>query len=239
MNLESFTTLIEIQSLDKYIGNHQKVIESEKNRIVALEKERNDKEHSLKEKKEILKDKKEKLLHHENTLSDLQNKLAKSTENMTFAKSEQQVKAIEKEQATLHPLIEEHEGAVLELMENVELLEEEINNIEQFLTGSLTSLKSIKEEVDQIVEKENKEINNYNERIETLKNNCEKGVIEIFENINQKYRFNNPLSFIENHSCNQCRFSINRMLESQLEKGTLLEQCPGCGRIFTPHAARV
>ena len=120
-------------------------------------------------------------------------------------------------------------------MDKVENIEVEISDNTGFINGASSTIDDITREVESTVIQEEKEIKQYEQRIELLLNETNSEFANVFTEINKKLRFNNPLAFIKNSVCGQCRFSIDQMTLNEIEQHFLLQTCEGCGRILVPH----
>ncbi|MCK5074057.1 MAG: hypothetical protein KAQ98_11570 [Bacteriovoracaceae bacterium] len=238
MKIEYFTTLIEVQSLENYIHVHLKKIDYHKKRISDIEEKRKNAKEDLNEKTDKLSILKTKIKKDEARLYDLETKLSKTRENMKVVTTNQQISALEKEIEVLVPQRDSLEENSLEVMEKIEILETDVTELEGFLNGSEKTMQEIKTEVESNIRDEQHEIDNYNERVENLLSLIPPQMCAVFKNVNKKYKYKNPLTFVENNTCIQCSFIIERNLSSSIEKGTIIELCPNCERLLIPHAAR-
>ncbi|MCR9204527.1 MAG: hypothetical protein NXH75_08125 [Halobacteriovoraceae bacterium] len=220
MELKDFTSLKEIQSLDRMIKKHLDVIDSEQSRKDHIK--------GLREKRET-----EKLgLFHkvrENTalISELEVKLSKLEEKK---ESQIMVEEIEKISYEMDSTSEE----IFSLMENNEELEKNISDCKTFLSGSLETLAEIDEEIKEETKDEQKEIDNYNKRIDALLEQIPQELKNAFIKARKKYPQNVYLSRIVDRACEKCRFQLDSQSISLIDQARLVQECHQCGRLLIP-----
>lgn len=234
MNLENFKSLIEVQSLEKSIQKHEINIDNHNKRIKDISNKRDDREKLLKESKETLANKKSQLAHEERLLAECEKQISKAEDYLNTATSQQQINALDKELSVLKPKQDQLEESGLNILDCIEQLEDDIINSERFLSGSIKTLSEIQGEVDSDIKNDQKEIDQYLLRINGLKSECPKDLINVYDLINKKYKYNNPLTFVKNNSCANCRFEVNRSVQMQVAKGNVIEFCLNCERIIAP-----
>ncbi|MBT6324517.1 MAG: hypothetical protein HOJ35_00980, partial [Bdellovibrionales bacterium] len=231
----NFQNLAEIQSIEKYIKNHLDKIASEQSRIKTIKQQVNSKSEENIQKKSQLAIFQNKLNIFEKDLFASENQLEKSNKHLLSATDQKQAELLEQEISNSQKNIERLENEILELMDKVENIEVEISDNTGFINGASSTIDDITREVESTVIQEEKEIKQYEQRIELLLNETNSEFANVFTEINKKLRFNNPLAFIKNSVCGQCRFSIDQMTLNEIEQHFLLQTCEGCGRILVPH----
>jgi uncharacterized protein len=236
MTLNHFQDLVEIQGLDNKILVHQQLISEQRQRLLLLQNQ-------IREKQELLSvhtreqiQKKLDLEINEQLLEQLNQKIARIKENLKSVTTEKQMLALESELSLLETQRLALEDKVFALLDNVETIEKTIPDLEQFLKGSQQSQTQIEQEASAIVREEEEKIKDLQLRIDHLLEQIPQEMRNVFLPVYQKFRFKNPLCFVENEHCNQCFFLINMNLNMMLEKGTSLELCPSCQRLLTPHS---
>lgn len=234
MSIEDFRNLLDIQSFEMKIYGCLKKIESHRSRISLMVSNRESKTELLATRKLELNEARLMIGTSEKELYRIETQIKKSNENLKIAATEQQMKASENELSVLVPKAASYENEALELMDKSEKIQEEIDLLNGFLEGSVETLDEIKIEVSRDVENEEKEISNFKERIDALISECPNEIKDIFLSVNERFKYKNPLAFIENGSCNQCFLAINRNTQSQVDKCKILELCTGCGRLLAP-----
>ncbi len=234
MILEHFALLIQVQSLDKKIGSHLKNISIQEERVISLQKARSLREKQLAEDQETKEKLKAELGQKEKELFEKDQLIARSLERQKTASTEAQCKAIENEFAQFMPQKEKLEIEVYALLEKQEALEQTIKDHEIFLAGSLKTLSEIQKEVDLHTQKDKEEIQILEERIKIDLDSAPPSIKNIWNDLSKKFRFNSPLSFVENGVCLECRYSVGRNTENQIEKGGVIEFCPNCKRLLAP-----
>ena len=235
MNLKDFSNLIEIQSLQSHQKKHLNEIASQESRINSLIKK---KCQTLLESTDIqakITEIKPHLTSNENALNALEKRIGPLNSNRMMVKTTEQLLAIDKELATVTSEKGKLENIILEQMETLSNLEDALSTFNSFLSGIDKSIQEIQTEVNQTIKEENIQISNYQERISELIKNIPSEAKEIFSNVNKKHKYNSPITLINNNACSKCNYPIDRNLASLIEKGTMLELCPGCERLLAPH----
>lgn len=234
MILEHFALLVQVQALDKKIGLHLKNIATQEERLHSLQKLRASREKQLAEDQAAKEKLKAELGLKEKELFEKDQLIARSLERQKSASTEAQCKAIENELGQFVPQKEKLEVEVYALLEKQETLEETIKEHETFLAGSLKTMSDIQKEVDLHTQKDKEEIKILEERIKIDLDSVPPTVKNTWTDLSKKFRFNSPLSFVENGVCLECRYSVGRNIENQIEKGGVLEFCPNCKRLLAP-----
>lgn len=220
MELKDFTSLKEIQSLDRMIKKHLDVIQSEQSRKDHIQ--------GLREKRET-----EKLglfqKTRENTalIAELDSKLSELEEKK---ESQIMVEKIEKISGEMDATSEK----IFSLMEENEELEEQINNCKTFLSGSLETLAEIDEEIKNETQDEQKEIDNYNRRINALLDQIPEELKKSFLKAREKFPHNVYLSRIVDRACEKCRFQLDSQSISLIDQARLVQRCHQCERLLIP-----
>ena len=132
---------------------------------------------------------------------------------------------------------EEIEGIILVTIEAIDGLQKKIAETNQFLDGVQQSITEIEEEVKLAVAHEEKEISILSSRLTNLENLLDPKTKSLFRDLNIRFKYKYPLSIVGRNVCSQCHFNVERNLQSIVEKGATIEQCPNCSRILCPSAA--
>ena len=238
MAIEDFKHLIEAQSLEKKMKEHLDAIEEQINRVKHIETQRELATTSKEELDSYLRDKTDQLNKFEKELFDAEEKVKKTNEHIPLARNEQEANALQNELETLNPLIEKLQDEILQLMDENETTTSEVKVKEEFLEGSLNSLNLIKADSKVEVEKENSNISVLQERVDSLLDQANAVYKSAYQVSNDSHRYNNPLCFVDNSACHVCRYTLNQVQAQEIEKGTVTESCPGCGRLLTPLSAK-
>jgi len=238
MNLKDFSNLIEIQSLQNYQKKHLDEIASQESRIHSLIKKKNETHLEFTDTKKKITELKPLLIQNENSLNALEKRISSLKTNQMMVKTTEQLLAIDKELATVTSEKEKLEHIILEQMETISNWEDALDTFNSFLFGIDKSIQEIQAEANQAIKEENTQISNYQERINELIQIIPKEAKEIFLNVNKKHLYNSPITLIQNNACSKCNYPIDRNMSSLIEKGTILELCPGCERLIAPHNAQ-
>jgi chromosome segregation protein len=234
MQKTDISHLCEIQKLENKIMDHQKNIDSHLSRMKNLEKQISTKKNALQATEIKMNEQKDLLLKKENDLQLLNEKKEKSDEHYKRAKSEQQVKALEKELKDILPQIEHLEDDILSLMENIELKEKEMTEINTFLKGSAQSYIEIEKEVEEDIHDDKYAIEVFEKKENNLLENCSLEAKDFFLSLKNRYQYKGFVSLIQTGKCSKCFVTIPPMLQQTVRKETSLECCPGCQRLLTP-----
>ena len=237
MSHEHYKDLIQAQSLDNEIFKHLEVIKGNNQRVEFIEKQRKDKQDDLQSTKERLSDLQHKNSELEKELAEVEGKIAKSNEHIALATTSQQADAINKELETLKPKASELEDTLLQLIDEMDNSSQSIEEYEKFLKGSQETLEEIKKEVETSNKSEEEEIKKLEERIKNLLSLVPTNFKDAFLESQKEHRFHNPIAFIQDRCCNQCRFAIDITIQESVQHGNNPERCPSCSRLVLPLSA--
>ncbi|OFZ46017.1 MAG: hypothetical protein A2381_00465 [Bdellovibrionales bacterium RIFOXYB1_FULL_37_110] len=238
MNLKDFSNLIEIQSIQNQIKQHLDEITSQENRIKQLTNKKNQSANELLELGSTILQKKAELQKNENALYLLESKIEKAKSNQMLVNNPQQLNAVEKELLFYKEQKEKLETEILNQMEELSSLQESQETVGGFSQGIDKSISIVSAEAMEIIKTQRDKINDYQTRIASLETDIPKEAREIFSNANKKHLYNFPITLIQNNACSKCNYPIDRNMSSLIEKGTILELCPGCERLIAPHSAQ-
>jgi len=233
----SFQNLIQIQSLQNKILEHQKAILDEEKRIVSLNAERKDKQTFLTTLKDDLSLLEQEIAGREKSLEKLQNSIETAKHHLKNASTEKELIALESEIKTWEDEKSVLEESLLEDLGNQETKETELKNTSDFIKGSETTLKDIELEVKNKVSEENAKIEDLKSRMANLLEICEEAVRRSFQEANLRHEFKSPLALIEDNRCSKCQMHLPTSLTQPIESGKVLDFCPNCGRLLIPHSA--
>jgi predicted nucleic acid-binding Zn-ribbon protein len=236
--MKDFVTLLKIQGLENNQLKLLKEIDTQKDRVDKIKKNRAHREDEQKELEVTQKNLKEELQRQENNLEDLQAHWERIQENQNLATNEREMQSFQKEIESLAPEIEDSEKKVLEIMETLDESDKLLMEAKTFLEGSLETLESIGKEVDLEVDQLREKISKLNVEVVGLLGQVSPEYKELFIQTNKKHKYNNPLSFAERGKCHSCQYAIPPVLFEQIERGLVIETCPSCERILTPLGAR-
>jgi len=119
----------------------------------------------------------------------------------------------------------------LELFEN---LNQEIKDLENFLSGIKNTKKEIEGEVNASLVIKKNEIENFQKRVDSLIEMCDKSVKNIFKDFVYKNKISDPISFIKSKNCSRCKISLDSMTIQNVENKRSIEICSNCNRILLP-----
>lgn len=234
MSIETFSHLKEIQSLDNMIKTHLNAIEQEELRLSDITKIRERRTQEKQRLTETLESLGKESSAQEKELFVWEKRLEKANEQLPLAINEKEVSALEKERELAEGKVEEYQNSVLEKLEQMETIEDQIKDAEEFLKGSLETVQEIQEEIFKETKAEREKIENYERRINALKEMIPAAIWDVFARARQKHRFNSSLARIINNACEKCRFQVDSQTASRVELATSPEQCSQCERLLIP-----
>jgi predicted nucleic acid-binding Zn-ribbon protein len=232
--MEHYKQLVEIQGLYNNIGKHEENISQQNNRISFVSDQRAKRKNELNELKESNTEILKAITELEKDLFQKEKELEKANGHILQVSSESQQQAIQKEIDYLSPLVDSLQESILEEMDKSSELDEKISQAKQFLEGSAESLADLQEEVSFEIKKEEKEIENYQERIQLLLEALELNIRNTFSATLKSSKNNVAISFLRGRECSICRTEAPSTQVSDIENGRSIEICSGCSRILIP-----
>ncbi|TDJ08668.1 MAG: hypothetical protein E2O68_01740 [Deltaproteobacteria bacterium] len=235
--IESFQSLIEIQSIQNQILKHLEVIKEEESRVDHLKGQREEKDEiliTLKDETVLLEGN---ILKQESALEKRDNSLETAGKHLRNASTEKEMNALESEISTWEGEKSALEESLINDLDNQEVKLSEIQTITGFLKGSEETLKELELEVKGHVNAENVKIEDLKGRINNLLDICQEPVKRSFVEANNRHEFNSPLALIEADRCNKCQIHLPTSLSQPIESGKVIDFCPHCGRLLIPHSA--
>ncbi len=234
INLQSYSLLREIQSLDVSIKKHMDRIEAEKLRLDQINRMRSTRTGEKEELLKSLEELSDTTAAKEKELFTLDSNLKQAKTNLSSAATNTQMEALEKQIRESSVQVDALEEEILNLLTNSEEIESAVNEHDEFLQGSLETLEVIKKEVNDIQKVEQLEIDKYHERIERVSQNIPENLFKSFQLARTKHRFNNPITKIKGNSCSMCRFILDSQTSSLVELFKTIEFCGQCERLIAP-----
>ncbi len=234
MKLTDYSNLKEIHSLDNMIKVHLDRIKEEEARIEFITNKRKQKDQELENHQNNKKILENEISDIEVTLFDFEKRVSSAQGHQSMAASEKEANALQNEIDSLSPKIDELQELTLDKLEEIEKIELEITQAQNFLKGSQETLQEITIEVQEVVKEQQIPIDQYSQRIDLLIEDIPKPLYIQFSKIREKFRYNRPLVRILNHACEFCHFRIDQMSLERVESLQGIECCGQCGRLFTP-----
>ncbi|MFN8369594.1 MAG: hypothetical protein U0T83_03095 [Bacteriovoracaceae bacterium] len=230
----TFDIFREIDSLEKYILSHQANISQNNKRVESIHKQRAVSETELtKINSQLSKDIKElnaletNLNKYENRINLLEERLKVVADNKQLTLTENELEQIRAEKIIL-------ENLILDLIDKTDNETMEVNNLNTFLSGSKNTLTEIEKEVAADNSTEQKNIKNYEERINSLIETIPPLVLSIYRPLKENFKRESVLTREKNGKCEKCHFELNKNAMETLHKRTQLVKCNYCQRIFVP-----
>jgi predicted nucleic acid-binding Zn-ribbon protein len=234
INLESFGTLKEIYSLEQKIQGHLKLIDEQNSRVKSLSEQMDSTVSQKMKVEEELKLLKELNVKDDRQLQGHIEKMNSLKSRQPNLKTEQEIKATANEIEHLAVTVGQLEAKVFKQLEKCEQYQVEIKKFIQFSSGLEKTIKDIQSEVDVNVDQEKQQIKNYEMRIQNLKENCSRQLIQRYVDLRKQSQKLPPLAFIVENHCSVCKILISRRDQSNIERAEALETCPSCQRILLP-----
>ncbi len=225
--------LLEIQSLEMKIKAHLDTIKEEKSRLNRVEKFREAKTKRREEVESEIKNLNDFINKNEKEIFSIESKLKQTESHLAMVSTQQELGALENELKSLKPKLEELQDHGLAQLERLEDFENEAIELQEFLNGSSDTIKEIESEIEDVKNVENKHIEQLKSRINLLVEQTSKEVYQSFHQLNQKYQYNKPVTFLMGKDCRECRFQVDQGMILEIERFTALCFCHGCGRILT------
>ena len=129
----------------------------------------------------------------------------------------------------LKELVGNKETEILSLMDEMELIDKEILQIEEFLQKYKEKITIQRKKYRLLEQKIKNKIEEERQEILTIEDNMSKGLLEKYYTI--KKIKGSGISIPQNGVCNRCYMVIPMMLLDRLNKGELV-YCENCGRIL-------
>ncbi len=237
MFLESFRHLIEILALKKQNNQNLAEIASENKRISDLEERR--KKILIENENLKIEEKNLKLQETQNQIEDLGLRLNKLSSQLSMATTAIQETAFKNQIQNIEQEIANLETTYFENLEKSETILTKIQDNEEFFKGSATALEEIKAEAAEIIEKEKSIIENRKKRIDSLMEQCQPSLKNLYLELDKKFSPKEGTSFLIDKKCSACYVAADASLRSSLEEGRSLEICPNCGRLLIPETAKI
>ncbi|MCO4792559.1 MAG: hypothetical protein KC493_02515 [Bacteriovoracaceae bacterium] len=232
MAQNDFRILKVVDSLLLQIKGIEEKIDDEMERISFIESQIISKQKELESCNSILKEIHQNSSQVEKELHEVENEIEKSNSHMLKASSQKEVEALEHEKENLGKKAEDLQETLLNLMEQDELNTTKSKELDEFITGALSSKKDIQQEVD-------KTTNELSEEIEALQvdwksdaKNLSDSSKAILKNSLKQFSKSHPFTHLNGNSCKLCGYSLDSTLLRAVEDCKNLEICPGCNRIF-------
>lgn len=239
MNKEIFRILKEFQSLHLKKDELSKSIQNELQRIEKIEDQRTKRDKILQNDLVHLKQLKPEMTKIENQINETSNKLKNSRTKINQIASQHELEAINTQIDSYENELSQLEEKGLEILEQTEILEESITNAENFLKGTLETIKEIEGEIKEENEPLYHELNTLKNRIEILKPQIPEKVLNRIVELQSKGPKYSPIAEITpQNTCKACGYLPPKALVDSVEVKLKLHSCPGCNRIFIPESSK-
>jgi predicted nucleic acid-binding Zn-ribbon protein len=237
MFLPSFRHLIEIEALKKQNQQNEQQISSENKRIYDLGDRRT--KTQLQIESLILDEKNLNLSTNQQQIEILQARFKKLNSQLALAVTEKEQIAFEGQIAIVQTELAALENIYFTNLERSEEIESEIADKNEFLSGSLVSLETIKSEVAQNISREQKIIDDRNLRILALTDQLLPRLKSLYLEIEMKMLPKKAVSYLIDKKCSECHMQVDSILKNSLEEGRSIESCPTCSRLLIPETAKI
>jgi len=234
MTIQDYSILREVQSLDNALKTHMDSITSENARGAQIVKMREKRLLESSDSKQQISDLKDRIAALEKELFTIEAKSKQAQVNLGSASSASQMESLEKQIEEARHRCDELENQILELMSSVDDIQEKVDQDNEFLAGSLVTLKKVQEEILQTTGSEQKEVELFEKQIMNLLASLPDQLVRAFEIARKKHRFNNPITKIKGSACMMCRFILDPQTSSRVELCQSTEFCGQCDRLIAP-----
>ena len=237
MNKEDYRILKELTSLRDKKVQIQAQIKGELSRIDKIESQRSHKKAQMEKLESDLKQLEKEMVNKEQNIRDLDDKIHKTeTDLKAIIGADEQVKLQHQLEIYLHKR-EEMELKGLESLDQITNYSDEIEDLKNFLKGSLETIKEIEEDIKVDNADIYKDFQNIEIRIPNLESQLPEKLVEKYYQIASKTP--KPLAEITpSNSCTQCRYLIPIAYVNKVEKEMKFTTCPGCTRILIPQSSK-
>lgn len=129
----------------------------------------------------------------------------------------------------------EEEG--LKLLSDQEEISQLIAEDQVFIKGFTRTVQELETEIQALIQSNEALIAQNLKRAELVYATLPSEWPAQYQRILAKKPAHGVFSRIENLKCQFCRYSISKVLESEVDVGLQLKGCPGCGRLLLPYKA--
>ena len=225
VSLEWFSRLKEYDSLSKARIGHLSAIKEQDDRMLALEKRRDEKLSQL----SILK---ADYVRLQQELLELENKM-----KILNQQKERWIDqgGDEKKRFTMEEEITRLEEQGFGFLEALDANETERKDAQTFIDGIGKTISEISEESKLEVLKNEDSIKQLDLRLEGILEMLPSEFKDLLMKTRKKNLAHGPFTRIDSGSCFFCRYKISRVEESEIDMQKQLKVCPQCSRIFIPY----
>ena len=231
--------LLEIQSLDNLIATEQKNSKAQQARALAVTQQKAERQAQHTAQQNQLTQLKAAMLRLENTVEQQTKRLQSLKNNMNQITTTTQLHAAENELASLEPALHQNEDLLLEQLAQQENLEQEIRDSTNFLQGVEQTITELNAEIISAQQKAQAKIAQWQQRIDQLLAALPTNIQHLFQPIYERWRFQQPISFLKDEHCSSCAYTLGREQVAQINRGEIAEVCINCGRLLAPEARNV
>jgi predicted nucleic acid-binding Zn-ribbon protein len=222
--------MIKLQAYDKKIIELEKVLEKVEGETDELEQNYQNEEKKLEELKKERSEKKKIYNMDEGDFDANTQRIEKYEDHLKKLASPKDYRALQREIDETRKLNEEIQERLLTLLEELEQLDSDIKEKEDFLIQLKSQTESQKEEIIKKAENEAKERNELLEKKEEISKNLEPKIKVIYyETIKKSGGV--AIVPVTNQVCNGCFLRVPPQLLIEIKKANELVFCPRCHRI--------
>lgn len=232
MFINTFRNFIEIEGLKSRILKHIAIIAGENKRILDLTSKRSSIQAEIIEFEQNIHDAKLKELELE--IKSLETNLKKFQAQMDMVKNGKELDLLTSEIKHSQLALDSLEVQYFEKSDLIDSLKIKIQEHKQFLHGSNETLNDIQKEVNLEIITNEKEISNYQLRIDSILELESPSNKNLYLDMSKKFKTTSPCSFIINKNCSVCRINVDSSTANSVESARSIEVCPNCGRILLP-----
>lgn len=236
-NISHFQSLKEIQSIDKLVLECLTIIKENEKRIAFLKNNIQDKEEELSDFESEFKQLTELLVSENKINLSIGNEIIQTKKNYNEIKNDNQLKAYEEQIKVLMLKKENSDEALFTFLIKEDEIKTNININRSFISGAKKSFAQIETESNGIIKLQLDKIDNYNLRINLIKDTLPDNFKSKFELVYKKLKHNTPITVLDKNLCFKCNIAISGTEIDLINNANSLEICPQCGRILLPALA--
>jgi len=229
---ESIAIFIEVQSLENTISKKLEEIKGEERRLEFVKEQLKRKNDEISAMLLSVESEKKIITKNESELQIVDKKIEQAKNNQKSARTTQEAMAVEKSLETLNPLKDQLEESIFSSLEKIEALEIKLSIDKKFATGAEESVAQIQQEVETFKKGKNDEMGELNKRIKSLLDSCSSSDQSLFNDLNKRFKYKNPVTKVKNSICVMCNYTLSRQLLSELERSGQIDFCSNCGRLL-------
>lgn len=234
LDVKNYYDLHQVNRLYEQKNSLLDEIEQEKLRLERINRQKSQRALQLTEDQTQLATLELQIEHQEREIDLLQTSLNQLEQRMPALKSEQEIRSTENEIKFKQETLDQLEERTIELYEQQDRLKTSIDEAITFLKGVEITLQKIQVEVDQLTHSKMTEIQNLDERIQTLINNLSDLARILIQRSIVKYPQSKKVALVKMGKCDVCKSQLTSIMKEEIETFKQFYKCPSCSRVLIP-----